>query len=106
MYRKSVSVSKSGFNEIQKLYWKEIDFYGHCDEYFSFGAAFYARISEEIHVLIRLVLVVSCTILTSNVSGSPILQNGKLVGAVTHVMVDEPRQGYGIWIGDMLEAAG
>lgn len=39
-------------------------------------------------------------------SGSPILQNGKVVGAVTHVMVDDPTRGYGIWIGDMLEAAG
>lgn len=39
-------------------------------------------------------------------SGSPILQNGKVVGAVTHVMVDDPTRGYGIWIGDMLGAAG
>ena len=44
--------------------------------------------------------------IVQGMSGSPILQNGKLVGAVTHVMVDDPRQGYGIWIGDMLEAAG
>ena len=39
-------------------------------------------------------------------SESPIPQNGKVVGAVTHVMVDDPTRGYGIWIGDMLEAAG
>lgn len=38
-------------------------------------------------------------------SGSPILQNGKLVGAVTHVLVRDPTWGYGILIGHMLEAA-
>lgn len=31
-------------------------------------------------------------------SGSPILQNGKLVGAVTHVFVEEPKKGYGIFV--------
>jgi len=44
--------------------------------------------------------------IVQGMSGSPIIQKGKLVGAVTHVMVDNPRQGYGIWIGDMLETAG
>jgi stage IV sporulation protein B len=43
--------------------------------------------------------------IVQGMSGSPILQNGKLVGAVTHVMVDDPTTGYGIWIGNMLEAA-
>ena len=38
-------------------------------------------------------------------SGSPILQNGKLVGAVTHVLVNDPTRGYGIFIENMLEAA-
>jgi len=37
------------------------------------------------------------------VSGSPIIQDGKLVGAVTHVMVNDPKQGYGIFIENMLE---
>ena len=37
------------------------------------------------------------------VSGSPILQNGKIVGAVTHVLVNDPSRGYGIFIEDMLE---
>jgi stage IV sporulation protein B len=36
------------------------------------------------------------------VSGSPIIQNGKLVGAVTHVMVADPTEGYGIFIENML----
>lgn len=36
-------------------------------------------------------------------SGSPIIQNGKIIGAVTHVFVDEPQRGYGIFIEEMLE---
>ena len=38
-------------------------------------------------------------------SGSPIIQDEKLVGAVTHVMVANPTEGYGIFIENMLEAA-
>lgn len=38
-------------------------------------------------------------------SSSPILQNGKLVGAVTHVLVNDPTKGYGIFIEKMLDAA-
>ncbi len=38
-------------------------------------------------------------------SGSPIVQDGRLVGAVTHVLVDDPTKGYGIFIGSMLETA-
>ena len=38
-------------------------------------------------------------------SGSPIVQNGKLVGAVTHVLVDDPTRGYGIFAENMLETA-
>ncbi len=35
-------------------------------------------------------------------SGSPIIQNGKLVGAVTHVLINDPTTGYGIFIENML----
>lgn len=38
-------------------------------------------------------------------SGSPIIQNNKLVGAVTHVLVDDPTKGYGIFAENMLETA-
>ena len=38
-------------------------------------------------------------------SGSPIIQNGKLVGAVTHVLVANPTEGYGIFIENMLNAS-
>lgn len=38
-------------------------------------------------------------------SGSPIVQDGKLVGAVTHVLVNDPTRGYGIFIENMLTEA-
>ena len=38
-------------------------------------------------------------------SGSPIIQDGKLVGAVTHVLVNDLTRGYGIFIENMLDAA-
>lgn len=40
--------------------------------------------------------------IVQGMSGSPILQNGKLIGAVTHVFVDDPTKGYGIFIETML----
>jgi stage IV sporulation protein B len=39
------------------------------------------------------------------VSGSPIIQDGKLIGAVTHVFVNDPTKGYGIFAENMLETA-
>ena len=46
-----------------------------------------------------------CPYLNTLLSGSPIIQNGKIVGAVTHVMINDPTVGYGIFIGNMLSAA-
>ena len=43
--------------------------------------------------------------IVQGMSGSPIIQNGKLVGAVTHVMINDPTTGYGIFIENMLAAA-
>lgn len=40
--------------------------------------------------------------IVQGMSGSPILQNGKLVGAVTHVLINDPTMGYGIFIENML----
>ena len=45
-----------------------------------------------------------CPYLHTLVSGSPIIQNGKLVGAVTHVLINDPTTGYGIFIENMLAA--
>ena len=36
-------------------------------------------------------------------SGSPILQDGRIIGAVTHVFVNDPAKGYGIFIENMLD---
>ncbi|MBQ9685542.1 MAG: SpoIVB peptidase [Oscillospiraceae bacterium] len=44
--------------------------------------------------------------IVQGMSGSPIIQNGKLVGAVTHVFVSDPRRGYALSIQDMLRTAG
>ncbi len=43
--------------------------------------------------------------ITQGMSGSPIIQNGKLIGPVTHVLVNDPTTGYGIFIENMLDAA-
>lgn len=43
--------------------------------------------------------------IVQGMSGSPIIQNGKLVGAVTHVFVNDPTRGYGIFIENMLAEA-
>ena len=41
--------------------------------------------------------------IVQGMSGSPIIQNGKLIGAVTHVFVDDPTKGYGIFIENMID---
>ena len=43
--------------------------------------------------------------IVQGMSGSPILQDGKLVGALTHVLVDDSKTGYGIYAENMLEVA-
>lgn len=42
--------------------------------------------------------------IVQGMSGSPVIQNGKLVGAVTHVLINDPTRGYGIFIENMLKA--
>lgn len=44
--------------------------------------------------------------IVQGMSGSPIIQDGKLIGAVTHVLINDPTKGYGIFIENMLESAG
>ncbi len=43
--------------------------------------------------------------IVQGMSGSPIIQNGKFIGAVTHVLVNDPTTGYGIFIENMLDTA-
>lgn len=42
--------------------------------------------------------------IVQGMSGSPIVKDGKLIGAITHVLVNNPLQGYGIYIENMLDA--
>ena len=44
--------------------------------------------------------------IVQGMSGSPIIQDGKLIGAVTHVFVNDPSSGYGCFIEWMLQDAG
>ncbi|MCM1104021.1 MAG: SpoIVB peptidase [Clostridium sp.] len=41
--------------------------------------------------------------IVQGMSGSPVIQNGRLVGAVTHVLVNDPTRGYGIFVEEMLK---
>ncbi len=44
--------------------------------------------------------------IVQGMSGSPIIQDGKIIGAVTHVFVNDPTKGYGVYINWMLKNAG
>ena len=43
--------------------------------------------------------------IVQGMSGSPIIQNGRIIGAITHVFVNNPEKGYGIYIEHMLAEA-
>ena len=42
--------------------------------------------------------------IVQGMSGSPIIQNGRIVGAITHVLINNPTEGYGIFIENMISA--
>lgn len=44
--------------------------------------------------------------IVQGMSGSPVIQDGKLIGAVTHVFVNDPKKGYGIFVEWMLKESG
>lgn len=48
-------------------------------------------------------LIKKCGGIVQGMSGSPIIQNGKLVGAVTHVFLNKPEEGYGIFAQNMVD---
>lgn len=58
-----------------------------------------------INTFFKKIIKKCCPYIDTLVSGSPIIQDGKLIGAVTHVLVSDAATGYGIYIGNMLEAA-
>lgn len=41
--------------------------------------------------------------IVQGMSGAPIIQNNKIIGAITHVFKNNPKKGYGIYIGEMIE---
>lgn len=43
--------------------------------------------------------------IVQGMSGTPIIQNGKLIGAITHVIVDNPQKGYAVFAQTMLESS-
>ena len=51
------------------------------------------------------VLIAETGGIVRGMSGSPIIQNGRLIGAVTHVLINDPTMGYGIFIENMLNAS-
>ena len=64
--------------------------------------------SGEKNMIVRItdpVLLAKTGGIVQGMSGSPILQNGRLVGALTHVIVDSPRRGYAIFAESMLAAS-
>ena len=68
----------------------------------------YKNASDRRNLVIRVTdpaLIEKTGGIVQGMSGSPILQDGKLIGAVTHVMVNDPTMGYGICIESMLGVA-
>ncbi len=68
----------------------------------------YSGVSPTLNLLLRVTdpaLLEETGGIVQGMSGSPILQNGKLVGAVTHVLLNDSTRGYGIFIENMLSAA-
>ncbi|MGN0623955.1 MAG: SpoIVB peptidase [Oscillospiraceae bacterium] len=62
----------------------------------------------EHHMIVRITdpeLLEKTGGIVQGMSGSPIIQDGRLVGAVTHVFVDDPTQGYGIFADEMYRQA-
>ena len=65
-----------------------------------------SKIDEGKNFLIKVVdkeLINKTGGIVQGMSGSPIIQDGKLIGAVTHVLIGDPLKGYGIFIEKMLD---
>jgi stage IV sporulation protein B len=67
--------------------------------------AFYQKTDRDKGLIIKVKdkrLIALTGGIVQGMSGSPIIQNGKIVGAVTHVFVNDPTRGYGIYIDNMI----
>jgi len=87
-----ISTVKNGKSERYEIEIKEIDLDA------TGSKCFKIKVTDE-------TLIALTGGIVRGMSGSPIIQGGKLVGAVTHVMVANPTEGYGIFIENMLSAA-
>ncbi|NLC16867.1 MAG: SpoIVB peptidase, partial [Clostridiales bacterium] len=66
----------------------------------------FQKTSEEKSMVIRVIdeeLIKKTGGIVQGMSGSPIIQNGKLVGAVTHVFINDPTKGFGVYLDWMIE---
>ena len=68
-------------------------------------SAFFSKTQNMIVTITDPELLAKTGGIVQGMSGSPLLQNGKLIGAVTHVLVDDPTKGYAIFAENMLETA-
>ena len=82
-------------DEVQSYSVQIVKIYPQDDEY---GRGMMLRVTDQ-------TLLDKTGGIVQGMSGSPILQNGKIIGAVTHVLVNDPTCGYGIFIENMLDAA-
>ena len=90
-------------NDIIYMY-STVDHYG-VQAYKVEIIAVYDKTQENKDFLVKVVdadLLKKTGGIVSGMSGSPIVQDGKLVGAVTHVLVNDPTKGYGILIENMI----
>lgn len=71
--------------------WYKGEAFGGYVESFLFYIKFFLKMEKSFY-----------TSLDISMSGSPIIQDGKMVGAVTHVLVNDPMKGYGVFIETML----
>lgn len=69
------------------------------------SSSFYSKTQNLVVTVTDPELIKKTGGIVQGMSGSPLLQNGKLIGAVTHVLVDDPTKGYAIFAENMLETA-
>ena len=75
-----------------------------CDDFRSYASS-KLKLYYDISDIRRFIagMAVSHILILQGMSGSPIVQDGKLVGAVTHVFINDSARGYGIAINNMLD---
>ena len=68
----------------------------------------YSGLNKDRHMVVRITdteLLALSGGIVQGMSGSPIVQDGRLIGAITHVLVEDPARGYGVFAENMLETA-